>query len=142
VKDSKTITENRMRTYENFLQEKAALTVLVEQIGELAQHMDLGSESLNNFKRVKNIITNDAFRVIFVGSFSRGKSTTINALLGNQILPSKLAPATAISTVIRYGEEPKATVFFRDNTISPESMDIEDELFALSLFFRLKTPSS
>ena len=41
MKDSKIITENRMRTYENFLQEKAALTVLVEQIGELAQHMDL-----------------------------------------------------------------------------------------------------
>lgn len=124
--DSEIIPRNEMTTYDSFLQEKAILTAIIERIGELVQHLELGPESLNNFMRVKSIITNDVFRVIFVGGFSRGKSTTINALLGGQILPSKLAPATAISTVIKYGKEPKATAHFRDNTTPPESMDIQD----------------
>jgi predicted GTPase len=44
------------------------------------------------------------FYVACVGQFKRGKSTLINALLGGPLLPTGVAPVTAIPTVVRYGE--------------------------------------
>src|SRR6266540_4075285 len=44
------------------------------------------------------------FYVACVGQFKRGKSTLINALVGEPLLPTGVAPVTAIPTVVRYGE--------------------------------------
>lgn len=44
------------------------------------------------------------FYVACVGQFKRGKSTLINALVGTPVLPTGVAPVTAIPTVVRYGE--------------------------------------
>lgn len=52
---------------------------------------------------MEHLVNSNRFRVIIIGSFSRGKSTMINALLGNKILPAKLTPTTAVITVIKYG---------------------------------------
>ena len=51
-------------------------------------------------------IESDAFRVMVVGDFKRGKSTLINALLGDKILPSFAVPTTAVVTEVRYGDKP------------------------------------
>lgn len=49
-----------------------------------------------------------------MGEFSAGKSTLINAILGEPLLTAKVRPTTAIATFIRYGRRPSATVFFPD----------------------------
>lgn len=46
-----------------------------------------------------------------MGEFSAGKSTLINAILGEPILTAKVKPTTAILTFIRYGKRPSASVF-------------------------------
>lgn len=43
-----------------------------------------------------------------IGQFKRGKSTVINALVGQSILPTGVVPVTALPTVIRYGDEAAA----------------------------------
>ncbi len=43
------------------------------------------------------------FYVACVGQFKRGKSTLINALIGMPVLPSGVAPVTALPTVVRHG---------------------------------------
>jgi ribosome biogenesis GTPase A len=48
-------------------------------------------------------VADDRFRLIFVGGFDAGKSTLINALLGEKLLPTGHAPLTSAVTVIRYG---------------------------------------
>ncbi|GFN31623.1 dynamin family protein [Paenibacillus xylaniclasticus] len=49
-----------------------------------------------------------------MGEFSAGKSTFINALLGEEILQSDVLPTTAVVTYIKYGDRPKATAYDAD----------------------------
>lgn len=41
-----------------------------------------------------------------IGAFSAGKSTLLNALIGNEILPVGIAPETELATELRYSSEP------------------------------------
>jgi len=59
-------------------------------------------------------IENQALSVVVVGEFKRGKSTFINALLGQDILPSDILPTTSTINRIVFGSTPSATVRFKD----------------------------
>lgn len=52
------------------------------------------------------------FPVAFLGSFSAGKSTIINAVIGREILPENMKVFTAIPTLIKKGTEDKAVVYY------------------------------
>lgn len=54
------------------------------------------------------------FFLATVGQFKRGKSTLLNALLGESLLPTGVAPVTSAITVIRSGPERAARVIFKD----------------------------
>jgi hypothetical protein len=54
------------------------------------------------------------FYLACIGQFKRGKSTLINALIGEPVLPVGFIPVTAVPTVIRYGAHKKARIQFRD----------------------------
>ena len=75
----------------------------------------------------------ETFKVLVVGEFKRGKSTFINALLGDKILPSYASPCTAIINEVKYGEEKRALLYFRKNDgvdISSAPSDIKEYLRA------------
>src|SRR3990167_6362611 len=52
------------------------------------------------------------FYVACVGQFKRGKSTLINALVGEPVLPAGVVPVTAAVTVVRFGARVAARVRF------------------------------
>jgi Dynamin family len=52
------------------------------------------------------------FFVACVGQFKRGKSSLLNALVGQPVLPVGVVPVTSVVTVLRYGKEPRACVQF------------------------------
>jgi hypothetical protein len=52
------------------------------------------------------------FYVACVGQFKRGKSTLINALVGESVLPTGVVPITAAVTVVRFGDRLAARVRF------------------------------
>lgn len=54
------------------------------------------------------------FYVACVGQFKRGKSTLLNALVGEPVLPTGVVPVTAAVTVLRHGPELRARVRFAD----------------------------
>jgi GTPase SAR1 family protein len=58
-------------------------------------------------------IQQNRFHLVVVGQFKRGKTTFLNALLGEPVLPVAVLPLTSIVTVLRYGDTPRATVFFQ-----------------------------
>ncbi len=65
------------------------------------------------------------FYVACVGQFKRGKSTLLNALLGDRILPTGVLPLTTIPTIVRYGTSRRARVRFQGGTwtdIPPENL--------------------
>jgi hypothetical protein len=59
-------------------------------------------------------VSEGRFYLACIGQFKRGKSTLINALIGEPILPVGFIPVTAVPTVIRYGAQKKARIQFRD----------------------------
>ena len=68
------------------------------------------------------------FYVAVVGQFKRGKSTLIDALLDDAVLPAGIVPVTAVPTVVRFGSARTARVRLRDadggawQPIAPEAL--------------------
>ncbi|MBW4668467.1 MAG: dynamin family protein [Cyanomargarita calcarea GSE-NOS-MK-12-04C] len=56
------------------------------------------------------------FRLLVLGDMKRGKSTFLNALLGQNLLPSDVSPCTALLTVLKYGTKEKVTIHYKDGT--------------------------
>jgi len=65
----------------------------------------------------------DHFEVAIVGEFKRGKSTLINALLGQEILPADVLPTTATLNRVTYSVEPYVQVEYKDGR--SERVDID-----------------
>jgi predicted GTPase len=64
------------------------------------------------------------FFVACVGQFKRGKSTLLDALVGEEILPTGVVPVTTVPTVLRYGAPRSARVLLGNKwkTIRPEEL--------------------
>ncbi|AFZ04575.1 dynamin family protein [Calothrix sp. PCC 6303] len=56
----------------------------------------------------------EEFPVAFLGSFSAGKSTIINAIFKREILPEAVNSTTAFPTIIRKGEKDIANIYYID----------------------------
>jgi hypothetical protein len=56
------------------------------------------------------------FYVACVGQFKRGKSTLLDALIGDSVLPMGIVPVTAVPTVLRYGRQRTARVRLASGT--------------------------
>ena len=61
-------------------------------------------------------VSEGRFYLACIGQFKRGKSTLINALIGEPVLPVGFIPVTAVPTVIRFGAHPRARVQARDGS--------------------------
>lgn len=77
--------------------------VLLEQLQAL---IDKHSEDSLNSK-ISSAIENldNLFLIVFMGEFSTGKSSVINALIGEKILEEGITPTTDKITIIKYGEK-------------------------------------
>ncbi len=62
------------------------------------------------------------FRLLVLGDMKRGKSTFLNALIGENLLPSDVNPCTALLTVLKYGTEKLVEIHFKDDSF-PEVID-------------------
>mgnify|MGYP000859699162 CR=1 FL=1 len=67
-------------------------------------------------------------RVTVLGEFSTGKSTLINALLGEHLLPTRVTPTTAVITKLVHGPEYTALVHYADGTTGSVQGDLVDLL--------------
>jgi hypothetical protein len=67
-------------------------------------------EAVQQARTLARRIAEGRFYVACIGQFKRGKSTLINALLGESILPVGFTPVTTVPTIIRFGERRWAQV--------------------------------
>ncbi len=87
-----------------------------------------GNDGLNKkvFALSEKLQKNEV-QIVVLGQFKRGKSSLINALLGESILPTSVVPLTSIVTVIKYGDKRKTSVIFLDGrTIEITKEELED----------------
>lgn len=81
----------------------------------------LGNENVKNaLKTGEKLLMEDNFKLVVVGEFSRGKSTFINAMLGQKVLPAKSDPTTTTINRISYGDSKKFILHYRDKTPDKE----------------------
>jgi GTPase SAR1 family protein len=86
-----------------------------ETVGETASG-GLGlAKDIEDIDLARKNIQKGVFRLLVLGDMKRGKSTFLNALIGENLLPSDVNPCTAVLTVLRYGMEKKVTVYFKGN---------------------------
>ena len=63
-------------------------------------------------------LAEERFNLVVLGEFNHGKSTFVNALLGQSLLPCGITPTTATINHIIWGEEPRARAVKNDGSAS------------------------
>jgi GTPase SAR1 family protein len=96
-------------TFAAFRQRQTALAELVRRQRSIVQELDSPSFA-DALGRLETRVLSDGFTVIVMGEFRRGKSTLINALLGQRVLPAFAYPTTAIISQVRYGDHRRAVL--------------------------------
>src|SRR5208282_5362672 len=92
------------------------LAAMADQLGEGAVSAEV--------QQLVARISEGRFFVACVGQFKRGKSTLLDAFVGEQILPTGVLPVTNVPTVLRYGNPRSARVLIEANwqAIRPEDL--------------------
>lgn len=110
--------------YGSYSAYKRTVSELTESLIQLKEY----SEDVGLTHTAKSIgdtvekVANEHFEVAIVGEFKRGKSTLINALLGQEVLPADVLPATATLNRVTYSETPYVMVEYKDG--GTERVDI------------------
>lgn len=108
-------------SYAAFKRTVGELTDCLHQLREYSEELELSNTARSIADTIEKI-ADEHFEVAIVGEFKRGKSTLINALLGEEVLPADVLPATATLNRVTYSETPYVEVEYKDG--SSENVDI------------------
>lgn len=79
--------------------------------------------------RLVTELDNEGFiKVPFVGDFSSGKSSLINAMMGRDLLPTNILPQTAVSYELYYSEQERIEIYEEDTLKGTEDISKIKEL--------------
>lgn len=129
-----------MPSFRDFKAVKHELAELAGRLAKEAEVLEL-TEVAENLGEWQSKIIENRFRVLFLGDFKRGKSTAINAFLGDKVLPSDMKPCTGGITCIRYGKPPKAEAHFWEDK-PPREMTMEEFKHSVVIPTELLVPES
>ncbi|MBE2201324.1 MAG: dynamin family protein [Anaerolinea sp.] len=91
-------------------------------VTHLAQH-PATAPLADRLNALQGRLTTGRFHLAVLGQFKRGKSTLLNAFLGEPLLPTGIVPVTAIPSLIVYGPTRQARIFFHEG--APKSVDLD-----------------
>ena len=87
---------------------------------------------INEAKAIWRKNQSERFRVAVVGEFSQGKSTLLNALLGEEIQPAREIPCSSTVTVLKYGKQKRVICVYKDGREEEISFDAYQQKASLS----------
>ena len=67
---------------------------------------------LSDLEAADRRLSEAVFKLVVLGEYKRGKTTLINALLGEPVLPMAVVPLTSIVTEVQHGATPEARIEF------------------------------
>lgn len=80
---------------------------LLHEIGDVLGRLSPeGEADRARLRDVANDLRDLFFMIVVMGEFNAGKSSFINALLGDDLLPVGITPTTEVIELIRYGDQP------------------------------------
>jgi GTPase SAR1 family protein len=107
-----------------YLNQMANALEQAEQEGEQTSGRLSLDSAIEDLEVASKNLGEGVFRLLVLGDMNRGKSTFLNALIGENLLPSDVNPCTAVLTILRYGSDKKVTVHFNSGK-EPESLDFQ-----------------
>jgi len=129
------------------MQDKETLLLAARKL----EGMPLSAHQKEFLAEIQERLNSDKLFVAVVGEFKRGKSTLINAILGEPVLPTGVLPLTNIVTLIEHGPVPSLEVTFRDRPLLEAPIDRLNEFVSEAgnpenrkkvRFVRLRYPSA
>lgn len=87
---------------------------LSQIIHECTQRDFLPKTLIQETEKVSKKLQSQRFRLAVVGEFSQGKSTLLNALLGEEIQPVRAIPCSGTVTVLKYGTQKRVVCRYKD----------------------------
>jgi GTPase SAR1 family protein len=100
---------------------------VVGQLRALCEHAErIGAGSLASRLGAELVLKleQERFHLVVVGEFNHGKTSLVNALLGQALLPVGVTPTTAVIHEVRYGATAAARVAYDDGSHAP--LPLED----------------
>lgn len=78
---------------------------------------------IEKFEIIKKKLQYQKIDIGLMGITSSGKSTLLNALLGDDLLPQKVKPSSGVQVLTQYGQKKKAIIYFKpESGRQPESI--------------------
>jgi len=99
--------EIQIEEKKSFKELKIELDDLIDELKELFHSKDFKNELIDS----SDYLNNQKFSIGITGVMNAGKSTMLNALMGQEILGSAVVPETANLTIVKHGK-PEAKVFY------------------------------
>jgi small GTP-binding protein len=121
----------RKSVMDHFVESTTQIFDIAEKISDLVK--ENGGEDPKACLEIAEKLRNEPFRVLVLGEFSRGKSTFVNAIIGDKVLPVSVRPTTAVLCTIINSPKKEAKIKYRDektpSTIVP--LNTKDEIKTL-----------
>jgi small GTP-binding protein len=112
---------------ERHKQAKSLIGEQLKKLGGIAEAV--GMRTLERDIRASRLpkLESEHFHLVVLGEFNHGKSTFVNALLGDEVLPTGITPTTAAINHVVHAERPRARAVLQDGTtVDLEAGALED----------------
>ncbi|MGK7877132.1 MAG: dynamin family protein [Xenococcaceae cyanobacterium] len=126
-------TTNLLNDLDKIAKMRSEVAICLGRIAETLERWELEAENtsgglglerdIKDLKIARKNLRKGVFRLLVLGDMKRGKSTFLNALIGENLLPTDVNPSTAVLTVLRYGLEKKVIVYFKEDK-RPQKLDL------------------
>ncbi|MBF2057661.1 MAG: dynamin family protein [Cyanobacterium sp. T60_A2020_053] len=115
------MTSSLINNYSGFESWKKQNQELEAICGALLQQVNKGlNEGINSEKLLTEVkktlqkLKSQRFRVAIIGEFSKGKSTLLNAWLGEEVQPVSTAPCTGQISILKHGSRKKVICHYKN----------------------------
>ena len=95
---------------------ESQIDLLTDVSATLAEMGDITEDDRRRLADVVRDLREMFFLVVIIGEFNAGKSTFVNALIGDEMLPTGITPTTEMIELIRYSPTPNLKPTTRDES--------------------------
>jgi replication fork clamp-binding protein CrfC len=128
-------TDSFINDLERVVKTRSEVADSLSQLANIISNAEIAGDSssgklslerdIEDIKAASKNLRTGVFRLLVLGDMKRGKSTFLNALIGERLLPSDVNPCTAVLTILRYGAEKKVYVYFNDGK-NPQELSFDE----------------
>lgn len=116
ISTGKSLDKNLDQAFNLYNQRKERIKNIVVEIKTLLKRVYLPQQCTvaSELDRLEDKLNNDAFRVATIGRYLSGKSTCVEAMLGEEIFSRCLTPYREVINEVKYSKHKKSVLIFLD----------------------------